>query len=488
MAWSETGGTTPPPPTPITYLSQPMDNDAHQLFVNGGYSFSPTTRGTVKLAYTIARQDEHLPTKDVAGLSLASSPQSLDGRVDTLLVQAGVTSRPLKDLSVNANVRYHDLKDKTPVARFVQTNPACGAGQCVDNTPFSISTKSGKLEGTYRLPFGYSINGGIDLRQQERSIPVANSNGAGGSDTQRVVPLRSDLDEVTYRIEGRKAMSETINGAAAVLFSQRDGSAYISAGAGAGGTFSDLINPIHLADRDRTKFRLSADWAILDTLSVQVVAEGSKDEYKTSTARPHGLFDGYGKLVSLDVNYAMSDKWQASAWASYDQSKATQFNRNDANSALVRTKLVDTGNTAGLGIAGSPLGKVRVGGNVEWARNTSRYPQDLFDLATNAAIANPAPLADVENKAVTLKAFAEYALDKSSALRFDVTHERWQTNDWSWAMRDGSPFVYTGCNFSPSSGCTAATLATRATDGTVAVANQKQLSNYAGIRYNLRFQ
>src|SRR6185369_12209845 len=109
-----------------TFLSLPLDNQAHQLFLNGGYSFTPTTRATLKLSYTRATQNEHLPTQDIAGLSRPGSPSSLEGEVNTTLVQLGVTSRPIKDLSLLANLRYHNVDDATPINRFVTTNVNCG--------------------------------------------------------------------------------------------------------------------------------------------------------------------------------------------------------------------------------------------------------------------------------------------------------------------------------------------------------------------------
>lgn len=456
-----------------TYLFQPLDNQAHEVFVNGGYNFTSSTRGTFKLSYSQATQDEHLPAQDIVAIPvLAGSPESLRGRIDTRLVQAGVVSRPIKDLTVNASLRYHDMNDKTPVARYVQTNALCPQGTCVDNTPFSLTTQTGKVDAVYRLAYGYSVAGGVELRQQARDIPVSNTAGTGGTDTQRVVPLRAHQDDLTYRIEGRKAMSDTVNGSIALSYSDRTGTAYSGAGAGPGGAPSNMINPIHLADRGRTKARISTDWTPTDKLSLQVAAEASEDNYNTSASRPYGLLDGSSRLFSVDVNYSISDKWQASVWYSYDQTRATQLNRRDlAPAANMKSELTDTGNAVGLGITGAPLTKVKVGTNVQWTQNVSRYPQEISNLATNGGIPNPGPLGDIENKAVTIKAFSEYALQKNADIRLDLIYERWQTDDWTWTFRDGSPFVY---------GST--------TDGTMALANRKEQSSFAGVKYIYRFQ
>ena len=105
----------------IYNLTLPLDNQSHEFFVNGGYNFTPTTRGTFKASYPRATQDEYLPTAR-AGLifpagqaPIATAPHHLNGQLDTTLVEAGLTSRPIPDLSIIANLRYRNFDDKTPV-------------------------------------------------------------------------------------------------------------------------------------------------------------------------------------------------------------------------------------------------------------------------------------------------------------------------------------------------------------------------------------
>jgi MtrB/PioB family decaheme-associated outer membrane protein len=460
------------------FLSLPLDNQAHQLFVEGGYNFTPTTRGTFKVSRSRATQDEHLPTKDIAGLSLASSPESLNGKLNTTLVQLGLTARPLKDLSLVANLRYHDLQDDTPVARFVQTNPACGAGQCVDNTPFSYKTVTGKLEGTYRLPLGFSLTGGVEHRQQDRSVPVANANGPGGTDTQRVVPMRAKIDETSYRVEARRAMSETVNGSLAFVRSERDGSSYVSAAAGPGGAPSDLINPIHIADRDRNKWRLAVDWTPLENLSLQFGYENARDEYGSDAVRKYGVRDGDATLYSLDATYSVSEDWQVTAWYVHDRTKATQLGRRDsaAGGSLADKDawLEDTGNSFGLGLRGNAAARLKVGADLQWTRSHSKYPETLTFTGAGTTLfpANfVGPLPDIVNKLTRLSLFADYAIHKNADVRMELVHERWRTDDWTWLFGNGTPFVY---------GATP-------TDGTTVMMNPKQVSNFVGVRYIYRF-
>ena len=59
-------------------------------------------------------------------------------------------------------------------------------------------------------------------------------------------------------------------------------------------------------------------------------------------------------------------------------------------------------------------------------------------------------------------------MDKKSGLRFDLIHERWKTDDWSWQFADGSPFVFN--------------------DGTMILTNPEQNSTFVGARYIYKFQ
>jgi MtrB/PioB family decaheme-associated outer membrane protein len=466
-----------------TYLSLPLDNESQQLFVNGGYNFTPATRGTFKVEYAEATQDENFPTNSVPNMPLvAGIPSNLSGKVETTLAQVGVATRFTPNWSALANLRYHDVNDKTPVFRVVQgtaatgvcvTAPSTGATTCNENTPFSYETTTAKAETTYRLPDNYSLTGGVEQRNQKRSVPIGEVATAGtlaGVDPQRVVPLRTELEELTWRLEARRSLSETLNGSVAYLFSERDGSDYISARGGPGGTFSDLISPIHLADRDRQKIRLAADWSPAEALSVQVVAEHAEDDYQTTTARPYGISDGEANLFSIDATYKINDNWSINSWLAFDRTEANQANRRDSGNSLMLSNLVDEGESFGLGVKGSPVSKLTVGTDLQLSRNTSKQPQSLTSLTTGAPVVT-SQLPEIENKLLVVKLFAEYAVDRQNTVHFDVIHERWNSNDWTWQIRDGSPFVY---------GTT--------TDGTMVTADSVQEATFAGIRYTYSFQ
>ena len=460
------------------FLSLPLDNQAHQLFVNGGYNFTERTRATFKAAYTRATQDESIPIG--TGVAVFSgAPRNLDGQLDTTLLQAGITQRTTDQFSWLASLRYYDSDEKTPQARIVQTAATCSAApagpNCVDNTPLRFKTTSGKVEGTYRFTPGTSLLGGLEYATQDRDVPVGNVNAAG-VDNQRWVPWRSKLEEWTGRVELRRSLAETLNGRIAYAHSRRDGSEFTPAREPQG----DMINPIHIADRDRDKVKLMLDWAVIEPLTLTFNVEYAKDEYGHSDSRPYGLRDGTAAVYSLDAAYAISEKWHVSAWYTRDQTKANQFAlrnvNNGAGEAVKEAHLEDIGDTFGAGVRGTILPRLRAGLELIYSKNVNKYPETitltgaggLFPTVTGVTAV---PLPDITNKMTRIKLHADYALQKTSEVRVEYAYERWQTDDWSWMFADGTPFTY---------GTT--------TDGTQVAQAPKQTANWLAVRYIYRFQ
>ncbi len=468
-------------------LSLPLDNQAHQAFLNGGYSFTPKTRGTFRLSYTHATVDEHLPTANIPGLAwggggdgpFPAAPASLDAAINTTMVFLGLSSRPLEKLSLVANLRYHEVNDETPDDLIVCTNcnnAVPGDETFVHSTPLDYKTLSGKLEGTYRLPEGYSVIAGVDLKYQDRTVPYGGDfNPVDGKDDERYVPFRADRDEMTYRIQVRKSMSATLNGALALSHSKRDGSRYkVAVNSEPGeGLNAASIDPINIADRDRNKLRATIDWAPSDRANLQFNYEIAKDDYSGHTL---GLRDGKAQLVSVDAGYTLNEDWQLTGWVSHDTNEAKQRNHRFASGSYSEAEmfdtLKDTGDSVGLGLEGKVNSKLKAGANLEWTRNRSEYDQDLLTTGAGTLYqtGTVGPLPDIKSTAAKLDLFAEYAVAKNADLRFDIVHERWKTDDWSWEYSDGTSFTY---------GTT--------TDGTRVVLDPKQTSTFVGVRYVYRF-
>ena len=460
------------------WLSQPLDNQAHQLYVNGGYNFTPSTRGTFKLSYTRATQDETIPVGTGTGFPpISTAPTHLDGRIDTTLAQLGLTSRLTDAFSWLASLRYYDSDEKTPEYRVVQSGASCTASpsSCVDNTPLRYENLTGKLEATYRLMRGLSLLGGVEQSNTDRRIPVGNAHPTDPTipDNQRWVPWRAEVDETTYRVQLRRSLSERLNGSLAYLHSKRDGSEFTPTNEP---PHTDFINPIHLADRDRDKVRLMLDWVPVEALTLTFNAEYAKDDYGYTTARPYGLREGEATLLSLDAVYSLTENWQVSAWYSRDNTEATQVAFRNASpvEAEKHANLEDTGDNVGIGLRGRLMPQLRAGGDFLYSKNVNRYPETLVPPTAGYPAGAVGPLPDITNKLVRLKLFASYAVRKNTEVRLDYIHERWRSDDWSWYFADRTtPFSYTGT--------------AGGTDGTTVIDPKRQTADFVGVRFIHRF-
>lgn len=432
----------------FTPIGLPPDNHSHQLSLAGAYRFSPTTRGTFKVAYARATQDDPFLT----GVPLAPAivgVNNLGARVDTTLVQMGLTARPLPQLSLLANFRYEDRDDKTPVLKYGVVTAGTTTTWDGSNEPRSTRTTSGKLEASYQLPMALRLTGGVDYEEKERNTSVVRS-----------VSFRDKTEETSYRVELRRSMSDTLTGAVSYVRSDRDGSDFLTNVANSplnnpSVVYSNLVAPLHLADRERDKLRLSLNWEPTEQLSVQFVADNMQDDYGQRTAAALGIRESESSNYAIDASYAISDKWKANAWASFNDNNVTQSSLDGVNQWAAN--LGSKTNAFGVGLRGQISAKLEVGVDLSHSDIVDKY-QQAFIVSGVASV-----LPDVATRLTSVKLFGTYTVDRRSSVRLDYVYDRYKSNDWTW-----SNFTYT--------------------DGTRLSQNPKQSVNFIGVAYTYKFQ
>ncbi len=390
----------------FTQMALPPGNQSHQLHLAGGYSFTPTTRGTFKLAYTRATQNEAFfvaPT--------LNTRSDLGGAVDTTLLQMGIVARPMPKLSLRANLRYEDRDDNTPLALYTTVFPTSTLDGF--NEPRSIRTLTGKLEASYALPLSFRLTGGVDYDEKKRN-------------TFRVasVSQRERTDETSYRVELRRSMSETLTGTLAYIHSDRDGSPFLTTVRNDNSLGSNLIAPMHLRDRKRDKVRLSADWQATEQLSLQFRVDESRDNYGQRAGSTLGGQKGEASAYSVDAAYAFNDQWQATAWISRDDTRYEQLTR--AIATPWQAKLRNAGDSFGLGVRGKPLSRLEIGGDLSQSDMRDENRQQALSGAAAAVVP------DFSTKLTKLNLFAKYAVNKNVDFRLNYIYDRFSTDDWTW--------------------------------------------------------
>ncbi len=405
----------------FTPIALPPGNQSQQLHLSGGYSFTPATRATFKLAHTRATQEDAF--MDVT----TTNRTNLGGQVQTTLVQFGLTARPLPKLSLLANFRYDNRKDTTPVVDYF--NIATTTTATGENEPRSIRTIVGKLEATYLLPLGLRLTGGAEYDERKRN-----------SSSVRVVSYRETTEEKAYRLELRRSIGETVTGSFGFIGSRRTGSDFETTRLTTGAVGSNLIAPYHLADRDRDKWRARLGWMPLEQLDLHFTFDDSKDDY---SGRVLGPRKGKAQTYSADAAYSFGESWQASAWVSRDTSRMEQVSCQSASSAGVcpnsiaspiwGANLENTGTAWGFGLRGKPMAKLEVGADLQYAQDRGSIQQSAL---TPGATASQIP--DSTYRRATLKLYGSYAVQKNAGVRLSYIRESFSIDDWTW----NSNFVF----------------------------------------------
>jgi MtrB/PioB family decaheme-associated outer membrane protein len=428
----------------ISPMALPPGNQSHQLHLAGGYSLTPTTRATFKMAYATATQTEAFPVTPVVPRT------NLDGRVDTTSMQLGVTTKPLPRLSVLANLRYEDRDDKTPIFPYLVTGVTATSTFDGTNEPRSIQTTGGKLEASYGLPAGIRATAGIDYEEKKRS-----------QFRLRSVSSRDKTDETTYRLEARRALGDTVTGAVGYAHSERSGSPFLTNIVNNGTIGSNKIAPLHLADRDRDKVGVTVTWMPVEPLSLQARADIARDDYEARNFENLGLRDGRATLLSLDDGYKLSEAWEANAFAATAENKVRQAvcsspaTGGACTSAITEMTPKHTSTSFGAGVTGTVRAGFKVGAELQYSDF-----KDQFGLAPTPATG---VLPDINTKVTTLRLYTDYALARNSGVRAQWIHDRFKTDDWTWER-----WTYS--------------------DGTRITQPPSQKVDFVGVSYYYRFQ
>ena len=415
-----TGGLVNPDGTPnasANLLSQ-LNNQAHQFYVDGIYAFTPSTRANFKLAMGLWHEVGAL-----GGYTRAQRQRCTDA-----LAQVGLSLRPMPKLSLTANVRYEDKEDGTPQYVYSVVTNASGAGS-YKNILHSSNKLGGKLEASYLFPHNYQGTLGVDYQEVHRDRPVSTAlvDGLSG--------LREDTKETTYRAEVRRGMSETLNASVGYSHAKREGSSWLSLGAGFPAVADSVIYaangafPFTLQDRTRDKIRLAADWSPSESLSVQFNLENGKDSYRAPTLA--GLKDSDVQSYGVDAAWKLSEKWKITGY--WNQGKQTQ----NVSHAGYLAELNNTTNSLALGFVGTPAANYEVGANLSYLKDNMQYQQSLSSGLPLVGGALP----DVNYRATGLNLFAKRTLEKNASVRVDLVHQRAELDDWAWGY-NGVPFTY----------------------------------------------
>jgi len=412
------------------YLSQPLalppDNQANQFYLAGNTSLPLNTRLNYKASYTHATQNDTYPSQLLVGATPGLG--TLNGVLDTTLLQAGLTSRPLPKLTINGSVRWEDRQDKSDRNIYV----VAPNGTQYTNNPTNSTFGNAKLEAGYQVTGLDRATIGADYAYVSRERPLSTT---WIPDTS-MAGMRESNNETGVYGEWRRSMSETLNGSLIYRYAKREGYHWYALDPALGFPFVryDSFNnasgtfPMTMLDRTRQTIKLTADWSPVDAFSLNFSLEDGKDSY--DGPNDAGLSDTKVQFYNVDAVLKLSANWRMTGYASFGKQ-----NLNMQQGIGYIADLTQRNVAAGLGIVGTLKAGMEVGGEVSYLEDRNSY--DL-SLTTGAPVSN---LPDSSYRATILKLWGKFAIDKKSDIRIDLIQQWANYNDWNWGY-NGVPFTY----------------------------------------------
>ncbi|MEK7205447.1 MAG: MtrB/PioB family decaheme-associated outer membrane protein, partial [candidate division NC10 bacterium] len=256
--------------------AMPPDNMAHNISLSGAVNLPLASRFTGTISYGLMRQDESfLPHTTNSLLSPSPLPAgSLDGKIDTLLINYVLNTRPHRDVSLTARYRYYRLDNGTPELTFLDYVQA-------DRTIVTTDRRNLAIEYTKH-------NAGLDVGWR----PLSQVSLKAGYEWERYDRKNRDAN-ITDEHSGKTALdltpTEWLLLRASYLYAQRRFDEYDHEKFVEERTFPvppgglpqhPTLRKFDLADRDRNRVELLGQLTPLDVLTFTATFGLGKDDFK----------------------------------------------------------------------------------------------------------------------------------------------------------------------------------------------------------------
>ncbi|MCC6195628.1 MAG: MtrB/PioB family decaheme-associated outer membrane protein [Burkholderiales bacterium] len=469
-------------PTGFGQLGLMPDNDFHQLQATGAWNFTPSTRLTSTLAYSIMKQnDSFLPytinTPAVTGTANIATPVplprgSLDGEIKNTLFDLSLLTRPVTPLSLRLNYQYRKHDNDTPsdvyayVGGDVAAQPtAAQVAAGANNAAIRRNLPPGTEENKFKVDGDYKITQRTLLRGWYQYSKVNYEEAAD--------ELRSDTTNNLFGIELRRVMSETWTGALRYVYDQRRGSdfsvtrpyaASYTPGTVAASPVDNVttLRQFFMADYNKNLIGATATINPLEQVSLGLRADyyevdykgpdcgGPNDQVNTLPAYPNvpfpadclGRTKADGGSFTLDGTWMPAEGWNLFAFYTYQQYKTDQASRSWGGANAPQNANRDwavgldySDNTFGLGLNFKPADKkYDVGMLYIFSDGKGVYSPSVASVSATPALGLPAPVSvpDTTTRQNSLQLFAKYQYSKNLLFRFNYWYQNLKTNDWAY--------------------------------------------------------
>jgi len=411
--------------SPQGQLGLPPDNQAHRVSLSTGYNLGETTRLNGVFSYGLMLQDDaFLPytiTTALADVDPTLPRQSLDGKIQNLLVDLSASTRPMPGLDLRARYRYDDRNNDTPRDTYLPVHSDTllqSSSEELINLPYSSTQNLVNLDASYLLlpESSTKLSVGYDFEQKDRTFTEV--------ETTR---------DHTGRVKIQSTPFESLSGSLKYAHTIRKGSGYqgnapyLASHVGlAADEFENLpqLRKFYLADRNSDT--VSASLTLLPHEQVSIGLNGNYTMYDytdgTYGLRNHNLADATVTAYAFFTHERQN----------FDQD-SIQFTSGTVASALADDPTLrwsaDTRDRVNT-----------VGTRLEW-KNVA----DLFDLEMDysysravtsfhlsaGSVPDTTPLPDLISQLHSLGISAKYNVQDNMSIRFGYRFETLSTEDFA---------------------------------------------------------
>ncbi|MGB5585193.1 MAG: MtrB/PioB family decaheme-associated outer membrane protein, partial [Gammaproteobacteria bacterium] len=413
------------PTTSFGRMSLAPDNEFHQVSLNAGYNMPYNSRLTGVLSTGRMTQNQDFLPYSVNSTTADLPRSSLDGEAWLTTAQLKLSSVPMTRLRLNAELRYNERDNKTPVSTYNYVIIDSGQTATAENTPYSYENSRFNLDANYRFNALTSLRGGYKYNQMKRE----NSHRAKTEENTlfakwKVKPV-SHVDVELYGEAG-----------------SRDGSDFVIPT----GT-NPALRKYNLADRDRTMVGAAVDYMATERLYLHARADYNKEDYKNTVV---GLTEATRPVVTLDFSYQVRDNISTYGYYTYETIESSQ---NGATVTVAATPgpgappsatatptgvnwqadFEDVFDTVGVGAAWSGLGRWDIGADIVYSQSTGKInTRDLISPGTESQYP------DNNTDLTSIKLWTDYNHSEKLVYKLSYWYEKYSEDNW--AIDGWSPY------------------------------------------------
>ncbi|XSG84693.1 MAG: MtrB/PioB family decaheme-associated outer membrane protein [Methylohalobius sp. ZOD2] len=389
-------------PGAVGRLALPPDNRFHQIFASLGYDLPARTRVSARVAFGRMNQDESLLTFAVdPDLDRPLPRDSLDGEVQTRLVNLKLSSRPWRGLSLNAQYRLEDRDNDTPQDLYT----------------YVVADSAPSVAGRTNLPYSFkrhlvSVKGGYAFARH--------LNASAGFDYQRMDRTFQEIGETREKTFWAKLVSRPhrlLDVMAKFAHAERDPSSFDPV-TEVTPSQNPLLRKFFLAERDRNETRIRLVATPSTRWSVGVSGDFAHDDYGQSVI---GLKDEKDFGLTLDLSFSPWERLSTYAFYTRQWIKAKQAGSRSFSKPDLSGRTADIFDTLGVGIKVIAIpNRLDVRANYVYAASEGSIE------VTGAGSGFP----DLDTSRHTFDVHANYRLRQNLGLRLGFLYERFRSDQW----------------------------------------------------------